>query len=61
MRKLNQIFLHFIILVIMLFVCVWLFNHVYPWIGIGAAILTFYLTMWKLIQFINKKNKENEK
>lgn len=62
MKAFHQILLYVIILCVMMFVSVWLFNHVYAWFGVAAIAITIYAAVRMAIQVINKLNrKEDEK
>lgn len=61
MKVFHQILLYVIILLVMLFVSVWMFNHVYAWFGVAAMALTVYAAVRMIIVVINKLNSnENE-
>jgi hypothetical protein len=58
----HRILLYVIILCVMMFVSVWLFNHVYAWFGVAAIAITIYAAVRMAIQVINILNsKEDEK
>ena len=58
----HRILLYVIILCVMMFVSVWLFNHVYAWFGVAFIVITIYDAVRMAIQIINKLNrKEDEK
>jgi len=58
----HRILLYVIILCVMMFVSVWLFNHVYAWFGVAAIVITIYAAVRMAIQVINILNsKEDEK
>lgn len=58
----HRILLYVIILFAMMFVGIWLFNHVYAWFGVAAIVITIYAAVRMAIQVINKlKRKEDEK
>jgi hypothetical protein len=58
----HRILLYVIILFAMMFVGIWLFNHVYAWFGVAAIVITIYAAVRMAIQIINILNKnDNEK
>ena len=58
----HRILLYVIILCVMMFVGIWLFNHVYAWFGVAFIVITIYAAVRMAIQVINKLNrKEDEK
>lgn len=62
MKAFHKILLYVIILFVMMFVSVWLFNHVYAWFGVAAIVITIYAAVRMAIQVINILNKnDNEK
>ena len=62
MKAFHRILLYVIILCVMMFVGIWLFNHVYAWFGVAAIAITIYAAVRMAIQVINILNrKEDEK
>jgi hypothetical protein len=57
MKTYHQILLAAIILFLMMFAGIWLFNHVYAWLGVAVILLTIYAAVRVVIYFINKQNK----
>lgn len=57
MKIYHQILLSVIILFVMMFAGIWLFNHVYAWLGVVVIILTIYVAVRIVIYFINQSNK----
>lgn len=57
MKTYHQILLAAIILFLMMFAGIWLFNHVYAWLGVAVILLTLYAAARIVIYFINKQNK----
>jgi hypothetical protein len=57
MKTYHQILLAAIILFLMMFAGIWLFNHVYAWLGVAVILLTLYAAVRIVIYFINKQNK----
>lgn len=58
MKIYHQILLSVIILFVMMFAGIWLFNHVYSWLGVAVILLTIYATVRVIIYFINQLNKK---
>ena len=62
MEAFHQILLWAIVVFAMLFIGIWLFNHVYAWFGVAFIVITIYAAVRMAIQVINKLNrKEDEK
>lgn len=62
MKVFHQVLLYVIILFVMMFVSVWLFNHVYAWFGVAALAMTIYAAVRIVIIVVNILNsKEDEK
>ncbi len=57
MKIYHQILLSVIILFVMMFAGIWLFNHVYAWLGVAVILLTIYVAVRIVIYFINQSNK----
>ena len=57
MKTYHQILLAAIILFLIMFAGIWLFNHVYAWLGVAVILLTLYAAVRIVIYFINKQNK----
>lgn len=62
MKEFNQVLVHVIILLAMMFVSVLLFNHVYAWLGVAGFAVTIYAAVYMTIKAFNKLNsKQDEK
>ena len=57
MKAFHQILLYVIILCVMTFVSVWLFNHVYAWFGVAFIAAAIYAAVRYAIHIINNLNK----
>jgi len=53
----HRILLYVIILCVMMFVSVWLFNHVYAWFGVAFIAAAIYAAVRYAIHIINNLNK----
>ena len=55
----HQILLSAIAIFVMLFVSLWVFNHVHAWMGVAAVCVTIYAGVRMAIHVINNQNKKN--
>lgn len=56
MKTFNQITIAAILIFATMFAGIWLFNHVYAWLGVAVILLTLYATVRIAVHFINKLN-----
>ena len=62
MKVYHQILLSAIIFFLMMFLGIWIFNHVHAWFGVFTILLAIYIAIRLIVRIINKLNKnENEK
>lgn len=59
MKAFHQILLLAIFVFAMLFVGIWLFNHVYAWFGVAFIAAAIYAAVRYAIYIINILNKSN--
>ncbi len=54
MKTFNQITIAAILIFATMFAGIWLFNHVYAWLGVAVILLTLYATVRIAVHFILK-------
>lgn len=57
MKAFHQILLWAIVVFAMLFIGIWLFNHVYAWFGVAFIAAAIYAAVRYAIHIINNLNK----
>ena len=60
MKTSNKIVISIIILLVMLFFGIWLFNHVSAWLGVTVVVLWLYAVMRVIIYFVKQLNNSKQ-
>lgn len=60
MKTSNKILISIIILLVMLFLGIWLFNHISAWLGVAAIVLWLYVVMRVIIYFVKQLNNSKQ-
>ena len=60
MKTSNKIVISIIILLVMLFLGIWLFNHVSAWLGVTVVVLWLYAVMRVIIYFVKQLNNSKQ-